>query len=474
MTATPASSPEHTERLTVRTRTSVLAQLRDRIAGDVYGPGDGGYLDARSGFNRLDVHRPAVIAVPANHFDVVEAVRFATEEDLRVAVQATGHGTGRVADGGLLINTSRLSSVSVDPITRTARVGAGATWRTVVDAAAPFGLAPLMGSASGVGAVGYTLGGGFGWLGRRFGFASDTVRSVDLVTPDGTPIRVTDTSHPDIFWALKGAGAGSFGIVTSMEIGLVDVSTVYAGNLFYPVADAEEIIRRFRDWAPAQSDELTSAVAIVNLPPTDDVPAPLRGRSFAVVRGCWSGDLDAGRAVLDEWRAWRAPIVDAWDVLPFAAIDAVSMDPTDPMPVMVTTEWFDDLPDAAIDIVAGRVRQAPASAPLIVCGEIRHAGGAIARGARQAPNDLGRAGRFLLELVAAVPDPHIALAVESTLRVTRTELAPYVTGAAYPNFTSGAERVARAAQAFSADHRQRLDAIKAALDPANRFCHGDI
>ena len=162
---------------------------------------------------------------------------------------------------------------------------------------------------------------------------------------------------------LRGAGAGGLGVVTSMEIALVEVSTVYAGNLFYPAADAEEIIRRFRDWAPAQSEELTSAVAILNLPPTDDVPAPLRGRSFAVVRGCWSGDLDAGRAVVDEWREWRTPVVDMWGALPFAAIDAVSMDPTEPMPVMVTTEWFDDLPDVAVDIVAARVRPAPASAP---------------------------------------------------------------------------------------------------------------
>lgn len=475
MPATPASSlPEHAERLTVRTRTSVLAQLRDRIAGDVFGPGDAGYLDARSGFNRLDVHRPAVIAVPDNHFDVVEAVRFAVEEDLRVAVQATGHGTGRPADGGLLINTSRLSSVSVDPVTRTARVGAGAPWKTVVDAAAPYGLAPLMGSAGGVGAVGYTLGGGFGWLGRRYGLSSDRVLSFDLVTPDGTPIRVTDSSFPHLFWALRGAGAGGLGVVTTIEIALVEVSTVYAGNLFYPAADAEEIICRFRDWAPAQSEELTSAVAILNLPPTDDVPAPLRGRSFAVVRGCWSGDLDAGRAVVDEWREWRTPVVDMWGALPFAAIDAVSMDPTEPMPVMVTTEWFDDLPDEAVDIVAARVRPAPASAPLIVCGEIRHAGGAIARSADNAPNDRGRQGRFLLELVAAVPDPHVALAVESTLRVTRAELEPYVTGAAYLNFTSGSERVARAADAFSADNRRRLDEIRAALDPANRFCHGDL
>ncbi|WP_439028979.1 FAD-binding oxidoreductase [Gordonia terrae] len=475
MTVRPAASPaENSERLIVRTRTSVLAQLRDRIAGDVVGPGDAGYLEARSGFNRLGGHRPAVIALPDNHFDVVEAVRFAADEDLRIAVQATGHGTGRAADGGLLINTSRLTSVVVDPVTRTARIGAGATWQMVLDAAVPYGLAPLMGSSSAVGAVGYTLGGGFGWLGRHHGLCADSVRGFDLVTPDGTPIRVTDASFPDVFWALRGGGAGSLGVVTSMEITLADVSTVYAGNLFYPAADAEEIIRRFRDWAPAQPEELTSAVAVLNLPPTDGIPEPLRGRSFAVVRGCWSGDVETGRAIVDEWRRWRRPVVDTWDVMPFAAVDAISMDPTEPMPVMVTTEWFDDLPDEAVDIIAGRVRPPAATAPLIVSGEIRHAGGAIARGALQAANDRARSGQFLLELVAVVGDPQVALAVESTLRVTRTELAPFVTGAAYLNFTSGTERAGRAADAFSADHRRRLTEIKNALDPGNRFCHGDI
>ncbi|MHC3002012.1 FAD-binding oxidoreductase [Gordonia sp. GN26] len=474
MTATPTSPTGRPERLIVRTRTSVLAQLRDRMAGEVLGPGDAGFREARAGFNRLVIHRPSVIAIPENHFDVVEAVRFAAEEDLRITVQATGHGTGVPADGGLLINTSRLTAVTVDPVTRTARVAAGATWKAVLDAAVPYGLAPLMGSASIVGAVGFTLGGGFGWLGRRFGLGSDAVLAFDLVTPDGRPIRVSEASFPHIFWALRGGGAGSLGVVTSMEIALVDVTTVYAGNLFYPADDAEEIMRRFRDWAPAQPEALTSAVTILNLPPTDDVPEPLRGGSFAVVRGCWSGDIATGRVIVDEWRNWRTPLVDLWDEMPFDAVDAISMDPTEPMPVMVTTEWFDELHDEAIDVVAGRARPEPGSAPLIVSAEIRHAGGAIARGAAGAANDRARSGQFLLELISMVPDPHVALAVESTLRVTRTELAPYVTGATYLNFTSGAERAGRAADAYSAEHRRRLLDIKATLDPHDRFCHGDI
>lgn len=468
------AAPTPAEHLTVRTRSAVLAQLRDRISGDVVSPGEAGYLHARSGFNRLGMHHPAVIALPDNHFDVVEAVRFAAQEDLRVAVQATGHGQGAAADGGLLINTSRLTSVIVDPATRTARVGAGARWSDVLDAATPYGLAPLMGSSSAVGAVGYTLGGGFGWLGRRFGLSADTVRSFDLVTPNGTPIRVSDTSYPEIFWALRGAGAGSLGVVTSMEIGLVPVATVYAGNLFYPVSEAEAVLRRFRDWAPHQSEELTSAVTVVNLPPTEEVPEALRGQSLVVVRGCWSGDLDAGRAVVDQWRTWKTPLMDRWGPMPFAATDAVSMDPTEPLPALVTTEWFDELSDEAIDIIASRVRPAAGAAPLILSGEVRHAGGAITRGAAEAPNDRGRSGQFLLELIAVVGDLHIALEIESTLRVTRAELAPHVNGAAYLNFTSGAERPARSAEAYSTDHRQRLLEIKYALDPQNRFCHGDI
>lgn len=474
MTATPASPTGGPENLTVRTRSSVLAQLRARIAGEVFGPGDPGYREACAGFNRMVTHRPAVVALPENPFDVVEAVRFAAEEGLRVTVQATGHGTGVPIDGGLLVNTSRLDGVAIDPIARTARISAGATWKTVLTAAAPFGLAPLMGSSSGVGAVGYTLGGGFGWLGRRFGLASDAVRSFDLVTPDGTPRRITDSSSPELFWALRGAGAGSLGVVTAMEIGLVEVSTVYAGNLFYPVDDAEEIFARFRDWAPTRPEELTSAVAILNLPPTDDVPEPLRGGSFAVVRGCWSGDVDAGRRLVDEWREWRTPLIDMWDERPFTDADAISMDPVEPMPHLVTTEWFEDLPDDAIDVIARRVRPAAGSAPLVVVGEIRHAGGAVARAAAGAANDRARSGEFLLELIAAVPDPQGALAVESALRVTRQELAPFVTGAAYLNLVSGPERAARAYAAFGAENRRRLAGIKAAVDPSRRFSRGDI
>lgn len=458
--------------IAVRPRTSVLSALAARITGEVHGPGDPGYDVARSGFNLLAEQRPAVIAVPVNRFDVVEAVRFAADEGLRVAIQATGHGPGAAADGALLINTSAMTDVTVDPIARTATVGAGAKWGPVLAQASEHGLAPLLGSTTDVGVVGYTLGGGFGWLGRKHGLSSDAVRSFDLVTPDGNPLRVSATSHPDIFWALRGGGAGSIGVVTDVVIDLYPVSTVYAGNLFYPADDATEILRRFGEWAPQQSEDLTSSVCLMNFPPLEVVPEPLRGKSFTLIRGCWAGDLDEGRATIDQWREWKAPEIDMWSEMPFAAADAISMDPTDPMPAMVTTEWLDTLPDEVIDILTTRVQPKPGSMPLVLFAELRHAGGAVARGAVDSPNDLGRHGTFLLEMASVVPDPHVGLAIESALRLTREALAPYVTGAAYLNFVEGEDKTARSASSFSDGNRRRLAAIKAALDPGNRFCHG--
>ncbi|MFW0785005.1 FAD-binding oxidoreductase [Gordonia sp. CPCC 206044] len=453
-------------------RTSVIAELADRLVGDVFGPDDAGYDAARAGFNLLTDHRPAVIAVPADRFDVVECVRFAADEDLRVAIQATGHGPGTAADGALLINTSAMTQVSVDPVERTATVSAGAKWAPVLEQAQQHGLAPLLGSTTDVGVVGYTLGGGFGWLGRRYGLCSDAVRSFGLVTPSGEALRVSEHRYPEIFWALRGGGAGSIGVVTDIVIDLFPVTTVYAGNLFYPASDAPEIMRRFAAWAPQQSEDLTSSVVLMNFPPLDIVPEPLRGKSFTLVRGCWAGDVGRGASVIDEWRRWKTPELDMWAEIPFGAADAISMDPTDPMPAMVTTEWLNELPDEVIDIVTSRVLPSPGTQPLILFAELRHADGAIGRGAATSPNDLGRTGTYLLEMGSMVPDPHTGLAIESHQRLTRKALAPYVTGATYLNFVEGDEKAQRSASAFGDANRRRLGEIKAALDPDNRFCHG--
>ena len=450
-----------------------LEELRASIGGRVFLPGDTGYDTAVCGFNLLVIQRPRIVVVAETVDDVTAAVRFAAAQGMPVAVQATGHGTARPAgDGALLINTSRLTDVRIDPGTQTAEVSAGALWAAVLQPAQEHGLAPLMGSTSGVGAVGYTLGGGFGWLGRRFGLGSDSVLGFDLVTPDGRELTTSADQNPELFWALKGGGGGSLGVVTRMRIRLYPVSTVYAGNLLYPAELAAEVLRRFRDWAPSTDENLTSAVTLMNFPAIPMVPGPLRGRSFVMVRGCWSGEVADGEAVMAFWRDWQPPAMDMFGPIPFAAADMISNDPTDPLPVIVSSEWFDQLDDEAIDVILKACLPEPGLPPLLLLAEIRNAGGAIRSGAPAAVNDRGRSGEFLLELVGAPPAPDLVPAVHEHIRCTRELLEPYVNGASYLNFTEGAEKQQRTAAAFSSGHRERLATVKRALDPQNRFAHG--
>lgn len=452
---------------------ATVAELRRRVRGAVVTPEETDEYDqARAAWNLTVEQRPAVIVVATEAADVAETVRFARSAGYRVAIQATGHGIARPADGAVLIVTSRMNAVSIDPEARTATVQAGAKWGAVLAPAQEHGLAPLLGSTTDVGAVGYVLGGGMGWLARHYGLGSDSVRSFELVTPDGIEVHCDALEQRELFWALKGGGAGSLGVVTSMEIDLYPVSTVYAGNLLYPIEMAVEVTRRWRDWVAGMCDELTSSVVVMNFPPLDIVPEPLRGRSFVIVRGCWSGDLEAGKTLVDEWRTWRAPVLDMFGPMPFAMSDAISQDPVDPMPAMVTTESIDELSDELIGIIVQSAVAAPGNQPPLAFVEIRHAGGAVRARSAAAANDRVRDAEFVLELVGVVMDAHHGLALEAHLRHTRRKLAPHVTGAAYLNFTEGTEKQERSASAFRPEHLARVQAVKAALDVENRFCHG--
>jgi hypothetical protein len=451
---------------------AAVDELRGRITGAVVTPDEPGYDAARAAWNLTVQQRPAVIVVAGAVADVAEAVRFARSRSLRVAIQATGHGVARPADGALLIVTARLDQVTVDPERRTAYVSAGAKWGAVLAPAQEHGLAPLLGSSSDVGAIGYTLGGGMGWLARRYGMGADSVLAFDLVTPDGIEVRATADEQPELFWALKGGGGGTLGVVTGMEIELYPVSTVYAGNLLYPVEMASEVFARWRDWVATVGDELTSGVSVMNFPPLEIVPEPLRGRSFTIVRGCWCGDLAEGEALIDQWRTWRAPVMDLFGPMPFAANDTISNDPVDPVPAVVTTEWFDTLADEAIALIVKAATPKPGQPPMVLLAELRHAGGAVRANASSSAIDSGRSGELLLELVSMAPDPHIEMAVDGYFRELRRQLAPFVTGAAYLNFLEGKEKQERTPAAYSPGHLQRLQAVKATLDADDRFCHG--
>lgn len=445
------------------------ATLRMRIAGQVLYPRDPAFAASCAAWNLRFEHHPAVVVVARTANDIAEAVRFAHDHALQVTVQATGHGVGQAANGGVLIITSSLDDVTVDAPARTAHIAAGAKWGAVLGAAQQHGLAPLLGSSSGVGAVGYTLGGGMGWLARQHGLAADSVRSFDLVLADGTTTRASASEHPDLFWALRGGGAGTLAVVVAMTIELHPVGTVYAGNLLYPATMAGDVIRRYRDWVDGIDERMTSSVVLMNVPPLDTVPEPMRGKSFVIVRGCWNGDIAAGAELVDEWRTWRTPAMDMFGPMPFTAVDTISNDPVDPLPAMVTTEWFDTLSDHAIDTLIAAAGPSPAGPPMLLLAELRHAGGAIRRNASGTAISRGRTGELLLHTVALVFGPEHGAAVATFMDQLRSELAADVTGDLYPNFLEGNERTDRIAAAFADDDLERFQTIKATVDPDGRF-----
>jgi FAD/FMN-containing dehydrogenase len=210
---------------------------------------------------------PALIVIAQTAPDIAETIRFARTQNLQVAVTGTGHGVIRNADDCLLLDTSRLAGVRMDVASQTAWVGAGTQWDAVLKAAHMEGLAPLLGSSPSVGVVGYTLGGGFGWLARKYGLSTDSVNYFEVVTANGEQVKASATENADLFWGLRGGG-GNFGVVTGLEVRLYPVTTVYGENLYYPVDSAREAFTVFRQWIADAPDELTSAYVLMNFRPS--------------------------------------------------------------------------------------------------------------------------------------------------------------------------------------------------------------
>lgn len=452
-------------------RQDALANLRMRMSGHVASPTDPLYHELRLAWNRSFEHMPALTVVPRSTADVAEAVRFAMTRGMKVGVQATGHGVARTADGAMLVLTNELDDVTVDGDAWTATIGAGARWEKVLGPAGAVGLAPLLGSTPDVSATGYTLGGGIGWLARMFGLAADHVRMIEIVTADGQIKRASPDSEPDLFWALRGGGAGSMGVVTSLEVDLFPVSSVYAGNLLYPASLAREVAVRYRDWLSTVPDALTSSITFMNFPLVDGVPEVIRGKSFAIVRGAFVGSDKDGEALLRQFRDWRTPELDMWGRIPFTEIATVSNDPVDPTPGMATTEWFATLPDEVIDIVVEALFEHDGPSPLTLA-EFRHAGGAVSRLPEHPNAYRGRSYQHLLELVGGTPTKRSHADLRTFVDEVKSKLARYRADGVYLNFLAGDEKVARTREAFDADTWERMRAIKATVDPSNMFDRG--
>lgn len=453
-----------TTTMTASTHGAELETLRDLVDCQAVLPGDSGWDIARLAWNLAADQRPAAIVFAESAADVVAVVDYARANGLRVTTQGTGHFANTVEslEDTILLKTSRMRGLQIDPEARVARAEAGVLWKEVSVAAAEHGLAGLAGSSPDVGVVGYTLGGGLGWLARRYGLAANSVRAVELVTADGRVVRVDFDNEPDLFWAVRGGG-GSFGVVTAIEFALYPVAEVYAGVLFFPLERAGEVLKAWRAWADDVSEDVTSVGRLMQFPPLPEAPEPLRGRSFALVEATFIAGEAEGAELLRPLRE-LGPELDTFATIPVEDLRHLHMDPPTPVPGAGDGFSLADVTPETIDALV-EVAGAGSGSPLLSV-EIRQLGGAVAR---RSP-DQGAVGAldagFVLFGVGIAASPEMRAAVDESVDALRDGLAPWTAERGYFNF---ADRPRDGDSLFPPDTFRRLQEIKADVDAGELF-----
>lgn len=445
--------------------------LRAALAGSLALPGENGYELATPWNVAVPVH-PAAVVLAADANDVAQTVRFAATQGLRVAVQRTGHGALPMGEDTILVHTGRLDEVSVDAAARRVRVGAGVVWQQVIDAAAPHGLAPLVGSSPGVGVAGFLTGGGIGPLVRTAGLSSDRVTSFELVTGEGRQLRVTPTEHPELFWGLRG-GKGTLGIVTAVEFDLLPIAEIYGGAVYFDGSDAAAVLHAWRSWTTRDGglpEHANTSVALLQLPPMPGVPEPLAGRLTVAVRYTSTAGEAEAAALLSPIRAAATPLIDTVAMMPYAAIGAVHADPVDPMPVSEQSGLLRELPSDAVDGLLALAGPGASSPQVIV--ELRLLGGALSRPAEHPSAFCHRAAAYSV-LTIGVAVPPVAEAVTAHGSAVLAALEPWTTGGRLPNFEPSADP-ASISRCYDEETLTWLAALAEENDPAGVLRVGQV
>jgi FAD/FMN-containing dehydrogenase len=451
------------------TSTTLFEELAQTVRGTVITADDSGYEEARAVYNGMIDKHPAVIVRCADTADVVTAVRFARDHGLEIAVRGGGHnaaGLG-VADDALVVDLSQLRSTTVDPQAHTVRVDPGCTWGDVDHATVAFGMATPSGFIASTGVAGLTLGGGIGYLARRFGLTVDNLLSADVVLADGTLVTASETSHPDLFWALRGGG-GNFGIVTSFTFRCHDIGehgTIIGGPVLYDFDDTAEVMRWYRELLPSLPEELNGWIGLITIPPAPPFPEELWGRKACAIVWCYTGPHAQADSVLEPVKSFGNPLVVGLQPMPFtvlqSAFDAL-------YPAGLQWYWradvFDDISDAAIDVHLKYGAALPSGHSTMHLYPID---GAASRVPQHGTAFSYRDGGWAAVIVGVDPDPANAGAISQWARDYWTELHPYSAGGAYVNFLmdEGQERV----RASYRSNYDRLAQIKRRYDPDNTF-----
>jgi FAD/FMN-containing dehydrogenase len=446
------------------TWSEAVAGLAAEVEGVVAVPGEPGYEVADQLFNAATRQRPAVVVRVRSVADVQAAVRFAAARSLPVAVQATGHGVVVPADDAVLISTRDLRGVNVDAATRTARLEAGVRSGELIAAATEVGLAPVNGASPLVGTVGYTLGGGIGPLGRPYGYAVDHVRELEMVLADGSLVTASPAQHPDLFWAARG-GKDNFGVVTAMVTDLVPVSRLYGGGIYFPGESTAELLGAYREWVATVPDEMTSSVALLRLPPIEELPEPLRGKYVVHLRIAYTGSEADGEELVRPLREVAPALIDTVREMPYAEVATIHNDPTEPAPLVECSAVLRSLEPETVDVLLSLAGPA-VDVPLVVV-ELRHLGGALARPPAR-PSAIGhRDAEFSVFMGSVVFGPEDA-ARECQARLVEA-LNPWRVGPYVSFLTASQTAQADTAAAFEPADYERLRQVKATYDPENRF-----
>jgi FAD/FMN-containing dehydrogenase len=431
-------------------------------------PGQPGYDEEIAGFNLVQIPAPGLVIAAENARDVQLAVRLAARRRAPIAVLATGHQPSvPIGRDAILVSTKGMRDVTVDVRRRTARVEAGALWSHVLDETLPKGLTGINGSTPTVGVVGYTLGGGLSpTLGRRYGYAADHVRSLDLVTADGRLRTVTGANDPELFFGVRG-GKSNFGLVTGIEFDLFPVSTFYGGAIIFDGKDAKRLLHAYRRWVRTVPEAMSSSVALMNIPDDPSSPPPLRGKSIVSLRICWTGRRDTGEALVRPLRGIATPLLDTVTEQPYSAFPAIHSDPAGPVPAYERTSLLRDLTGDAVEALVGVA--GPGAPYPITMVEVRHLGGALARQPRHASAVAHRDAGFTL-FGAGVTGPDQVPALREALDRVIRRMRPWSTGGSYLNFMSVDESTTRAVSHAYPEHvYRRLRKLKRRVDPHNLF-----
>jgi FAD/FMN-containing dehydrogenase len=444
-----------------------IDELKGGFEGDILLPGGEAYESARRIWNAMIDKRPAVIARCATTSDVVRAVKFARDNGLVLAVRGGGHNIAgnAMCDDGLVIDLSRMKAASVDPVRRRVTIEGGATLADLDAATQAHGLATPVGINSTTGIAGLTLGGGFGWLSRKYGMTVDNLESAEVVTSDGRVVRASATEHPDLFWAIRGGG-GNFGVVTRFEFRLHPVGpAVLSGLIVYPISEAKSVLRRYRDFVARSPEELSVWAVLRKAPPLPFLPEHVHGTGVIALAVIYAGDPKEGQRLIEPLRSFGTPVGQHVGVHSYVAWQQ-TFDPL--LTAGARNYWkshnFATLEDGLLDTAIEFAGTLPSPQCEIFLASI---GGATARPAPDSAAYAQRDANFVMNVHGRWDDAADDGLGIAWARAFFQAAAPFATGGAYVNFLT-ADEGDRVRSAYGPNY-DRLAQVKRTYDPDNLF-----